>query len=144
MPWNITYHAAQPDNAQIGDMWPAPEWAKSNAISRRYRNTYSKTRPPLMVVLPSVYCEEGDFFLIDRVASSKANDKGWEVRLQGELVDGQQPDITLKPSINCVGSYHGHIRNGVITDDCEGRKYDTEQQRKTARERSEKRRKRRK
>lgn len=137
MPWNITYHTQKPEVARIGDMWPEPDWANSNVISQRYRNTYSKTRPPLCVIIPSVYCEEGDFFLIDRIASGGgASDKGWQVTIVGELVDGQQPDITLKPSIDAVGSYHGHIRHGVITDDIEGRQYDTQEQRDAAREKS--------
>ena len=36
---------------------------------------------------------------------------------------GTPPAITVSPSINCVGSYHGWIRAGVLTDDCEGRKF---------------------
>lgn len=38
-------------------------------------------------------------------------------------VQGAPPNITVSPSISQVGIYHGYIRNGVITDDCEGRKF---------------------
>lgn len=38
-------------------------------------------------------------------------------------VTGEWPNITVTPSINSVGRYHGWIQNGVITDDCEGRKF---------------------
>ena len=34
---------------------------------------------------------------------------------------GTPPLITVTPSVNCVGRYHGWVRDGVITDDCEGR-----------------------
>lgn len=36
---------------------------------------------------------------------------------------GDPPNITAKPSINHVGKYHGWLENGVLTDDCEGRKF---------------------
>jgi hypothetical protein len=39
-------------------------------------------------------------------------------------VQGTVPNITVTPSINCVGYYHGFISEGIISEDCEGRKYD--------------------
>ena len=36
-------------------------------------------------------------------------------------VEGDWPNVTITPSINCPGYYHGWIRDGQITDDCEGR-----------------------
>jgi len=36
---------------------------------------------------------------------------------------GEAPNITLTPSINWVGQYHGWLQNGILTDDCEGRTY---------------------
>ena len=38
-------------------------------------------------------------------------------------VQGEPPNITVSPSINQKGLYHGHIKNGVITDDVDGRKF---------------------
>lgn len=38
---------------------------------------------------------------------------------------GDWPNVTVTPSINCIGSYHGWITNGQVTEDCEGRKYDS-------------------
>ncbi len=35
---------------------------------------------------------------------------------------GDPPNVTVTPSINWVGMYHGHLQNGTLTDDCEGRK----------------------
>jgi hypothetical protein len=38
-------------------------------------------------------------------------------------VQGTVPNITVSPSISQVGVYHGFIKGGVISDDCEGRKF---------------------
>ncbi len=38
-------------------------------------------------------------------------------------VTGTPPAVTLRPSINCHGVYHGYITDGIITDDIEGRRY---------------------
>lgn len=34
---------------------------------------------------------------------------------------GEPPNITVTPSINHVGQYHGFLKNGVLTDDVDGR-----------------------
>lgn len=39
-------------------------------------------------------------------------------------VSGEWPNVTVTPSINAPGQYHGFIQDGVLTDDCEGRTYD--------------------
>lgn len=36
---------------------------------------------------------------------------------------GTPPDITLHPSVNSIGAYHGTIRNGVISEDTESRTF---------------------
>lgn len=38
-------------------------------------------------------------------------------------VSGTPPNITVSPSISQVGYYHGFIKDGVITEDCDGRKF---------------------
>jgi hypothetical protein len=38
-------------------------------------------------------------------------------------VEGAVPNITVSPSIAQVGVYHGFIKGGVISEDCEGRKF---------------------
>jgi len=38
-------------------------------------------------------------------------------------VQGTPPNITVSPSINQEGHYHGFIKAGVISEDCEGRKF---------------------
>jgi hypothetical protein len=39
-------------------------------------------------------------------------------------LSGDMPNVTATPSINFVGSYHGWVQGGVVTEDCEGRKFD--------------------
>jgi len=39
------------------------------------------------------------------------------------LVEGTPPNITVSPSINLVGVYHGFVKGGVVAEDCEGRTY---------------------
>lgn len=36
-------------------------------------------------------------------------------------VTGELPKITVHPSIHQIGSYHGFVRDGIVTPDCEGR-----------------------
>lgn len=123
MSWDITYHAEEPDDIKIGDMWPAPTWTNSNIISENYK-ALNGSRPPLMVMLPSMHCKEGDRFLLDRIAGDATDKHGWTVTIKGKLVPGQKPDMTVAPSINSEGSYHGYIRNGTITNDVEERTYE--------------------
>ena len=124
MPWKIIYHENQPQNPKIGDMWPDKDRIGSSYISNKYLENCINIRPPLVVVLPSSYNKNGDIFLIDRAATDDPNKKGWDIIIIGQLVDGETPNISVYPSINCVGSYHGYIKNGIITDDCEGRNYE--------------------
>jgi hypothetical protein len=37
---------------------------------------------------------------------------------------GTPPEITMSPSINFTGSYHGWVQNGYVTEECEGRRFD--------------------
>jgi hypothetical protein len=48
--------------------------------------------------------------------ASQSNQK-WQVT-------GTPPGITVSPSILQVGLYHGFIKDGVITEDCDGRKFE--------------------
>ena len=109
MPWDVTYYDDEPDDPEIGDMWAAPDWEHSNVLSEGYKSL-KISRPPLMVMLPN-----NTRFLIDRSVSEGGH--GWQIVINNQLVDGQKLNITLSPSIHCVGKYHGYIKNGVITDD---------------------------
>lgn len=44
----------------------------------------------------------------------------------GWTMTGPLEALTVTPSINAVGSYHGFVTAGVISDDCEGRKFTPE------------------
>lgn len=67
-------------------------------------------RPPITVVLPS-----GDWFCID----SKATANG-ELGPEGWTVTGEPPLITVNPSINAVGQWHGWLRAGMLRELSEG------------------------
>lgn len=99
-----------------GDMWFAPhmiegehrEWYLSTILSAEYVQDWLGKRPPIMVCLP-----DRSWFNVDQRADG-AGEHGW-------MVTGEAPNITVSPSINAVGRYHGWLHNGVISDDVEGR-----------------------
>lgn len=107
------------DKLQPGDMWHygRDRWEEGEAALRAFFTDLSPEyfrdnvaqRPPLAVMLPS-----GDGFNIDTCCSRK--EYGW-------TVTGEPPAITVQPSINAEGSYHGWLQNGVLSDDVEGRTY---------------------
>jgi hypothetical protein len=81
-------------------------------LSKRYLSI-KDTRMPIVVLIPdgnslTHFCV--DFFPTDNKEGS------WQV-------SGTLPAITITPSINLVGRYHGFIRNGILEDDCEGRRF---------------------
>lgn len=79
-------------------------------LSDEYVNERMASRPPVAVQLPC-----GDIFVVDSAVTGER--RGWGV-------SGEPPALTVDPSINIVGCYHGWIRNGELTDDCEGRQYE--------------------
>lgn len=85
-------------------------------LSRHYREHVASTRPPILVIVPTR--QGGQIaFCID---SHPTNDENgaWTVDVDmASLVAGQKPDITVAPSIDCVGLYHGFLQAGVLTDD---------------------------
>jgi hypothetical protein len=112
---------------RIGDMWFHSElfrdaagyldWpfmmSKSPRLSDFYKQ-HNTRREPVLVWMPckEVFCVDGMCWNHDRVFY-----EGWEVT-------GEPPLITVSPSINILGAYHGWIRDGIISDDCEGRTYE--------------------
>ena len=92
-------YSLQDPELPIGAMWDASSWMEkwkgSDGLS-------------LVVRLPG-----GDGWPIDFLSS----DGGHWTRT------GVPPRITTSPSVNMKGVYHGWIRDGVITEDCEGRKF---------------------
>lgn len=117
MAWTIRVHEERPEWPEIGDMWPAPwllgeHWQTIEMLSPRFARLEPK-RDPYVVRLPGPV----DFCIDTRAWSEgKHYGDGWEISGWGKT-------LTLTPSINIGGIYHGFITNGVITDDCEGRQY---------------------
>lgn len=119
MPWTCRYHESRPKEAQPGDMWPEPEmiegelaeYYRKHWLSEEYFQVWYGKRPPLMVTLPN-----GTDFCVDRRPSSGGS--GW-------TVTGTPPHITVSPSINDAPGkpygYHGWLRDGVLSDDVDGR-----------------------
>ena len=103
---------------QVGEMWLAPWLLKGGQptsetyLSTTYINERMAHRAPLMVRLPG-----GIDFCLDSRADCPGGEVGW-------TVTGEPPHITVSPSINVMRTYHGFIRQGVITDDCEGRTFE--------------------
>jgi hypothetical protein len=102
-------------NVQVGDMWYA-DWYITNGkplfnLTDDYVRDWMNKRPPIVVRLPG-----GVSFLVDSKCCRDGvfEDHGWKVT-------GEPPNITVSPSINIIGIYHGWLQNGVINDDVEGR-----------------------
>lgn len=74
----------------------------------------------LVVKLPS-----GSEWHIDRGRHMNAQpDRVGKPRIPQWMRTGEPPNITANPSINHVGRYHGWLKDGVLTDDCEGRVFE--------------------
>lgn len=126
VPWQIRYfesidavYAAYGPRGPwpIGTMYPDSDWldrqiAGKRLVSPQYLAQHANRRPPLAVELPCGH------FCIDSVTMNDGvpGDSGW-------AVCGDPPNVTLAPSVNIKGGWHGFIQNGVISDDCEGRTF---------------------
>ena len=107
------FMVGESDKKTVGAMWYAPEMLEAEfylgySLSNEYKRDWMDKRPPIWVVLPS-----GTWFCVDSQITD-GDGSGW-------VVTGEAPNITVSPSINCVGIYHGFLQNGVLSDDCEGR-----------------------
>jgi hypothetical protein len=116
----------------IGDAWymhrtpegtwklaPDDEWTYDVHLSPFYLR-HNAHRPPLVVCLPSPHGRRGVYpWCVDE--QERSGSRGFYG--DGWTVTGDLPNLTVAPSINIGGTYHGWIRDGVITPDCEGRTY---------------------
>lgn len=86
-----------------------------------YYHQNNSHRLPLFVVVPTLYlfCLDGQCH-----SSERGYYGGWTITGTTESVDGRPMTLTCSPSINIGGTYHGWLGNGILSDDCEGRKYD--------------------
>jgi len=91
---------------EVGDMWfldVPPEELKNRNLSAQYF-AQNANRKPLVVMLPGRH-----YFLLD--AQCFNSDRGF---YDGWTVTGVPPNITVSPSINMVGRYHGFLQNGIL------------------------------
>lgn len=125
----LVYHATRPDVPQVGDCWFAldlidterdtPRTAfVSDAFIARWQ-AGDRSRVPLIVRVPGAggdpasafdFCVDGPFFTHGR----RLPNTGWSVAIDGPLIDGAQPPITVTPSIDIGGGWHGWITAGVL------------------------------
>lgn len=103
-------------NAKFGDIWFAP-WLETFAKSPEYERDHRGKRSPLVVYVPP-----GIPMLLDQ-PTSNMNGHGW-------TVTGEAPNITVHPSIGIYKpkgqpgwDYHGWLKDGVLSDDIDGKKY---------------------
>jgi hypothetical protein len=85
------------------------------SLSNHYLANVAQTREPISVMVPT---RDGRCtpFCIDSHPTNQP-DGAWAVTISGDLIEGQKPDITVQPSIHCIGLYHGFLTNGVLSDD---------------------------
>lgn len=104
----------------VGAMWPDPSLNANDFggyagyIGDNYLRDWAGKRAPLYVKLP-----DGTEFCVDSRDSreiGKPSGSGW-------TVTGEPPQITVSPSINILGRYHGYLKNGAISDDVEKRSF---------------------
>lgn len=85
-------------------------------LSIEYREQHRDKRSPIVINMPqangSTYLFSPDWAYMS--AGEVRDGRGW-------TVTGEPPEITVNPSVNIVGSYHGWIQDGVISDDLYGR-----------------------
>ena len=103
-----------------GDMWftevegETPDYyCHEGRLSDEYVATYLGKRRPLVVVIGFIHPQPGEKgqvgFGIDTATTSGDRHHGW-------TVTGEAPNITVSPSINIIGLWHGWLTNGVLSD----------------------------
>lgn len=93
-------------NPKPGDMWYDKGARDASYLSDHYKIYNKPYRDPIWVVLPN-----GDFFCVDAHMNNSV--EGW-------IVSGEAPNITVEPSIKVLGLnfeeiWHGYLRNGEFT-----------------------------
>jgi hypothetical protein len=106
---------------QPGDMWYLRHYVRDGKLlycpSNQYKRDWADKRLPLVVILPN-----GETWEMDRAYGGNPNNDGW-------TITGEAPNITAMPSINAIrepreSGYHGWLKNGILSDDLEGRTYE--------------------
>jgi hypothetical protein len=117
MPWPLILVPIEQlphiDPPPIGTCWYERAWLDwREAIAPNYLK-HNAHRLPISVQLPcGAWCVD---------LRQRSNEKGWYG--DGWEVVGELPFITVAPSINVDGGWHGYITHGEISEDLEGRKF---------------------
>lgn len=114
---------------KVGDMWFARDDAGEIVSVERRRGmnlsdfywANNAWRPPLFVLLPIEYASGPGVATFSVDGKCYSGERGY---YDGWTVHGAPPAITIVPSINMVGRYHGFLQNGVVTEDVDGRKFE--------------------
>ncbi|HET7559244.1 MAG TPA: hypothetical protein VFK80_04730 [Limnochordia bacterium] len=97
-----------------GDMW----FGEATRLSAQYERDWQGNRRPLFVMLPSGIATCVDWAYFGRFETPDR---------QGWTVSGEPPNITVHPSIlinpDSPNGYHGWLRDGILSDDIDGRRY---------------------
>lgn len=111
-----------------GDCWRLPLAAKLKGVGGEKPATYEEAWG--MLLSPEFRASGRDYVIFIRLpdgtdwcvdhASSGSLRRG---QPQGWTVTGELPTISVTPSINVEGRFHGFVTNGVITDDLDGRTF---------------------
>lgn len=135
-PWPLYFipekgtNPGQRGELKPGACWYAPWLLKPERglaegpeeLSPKYRNEQMAIRPPLVIWLPGVAC-----WAIDARASRART--WWD--LVTPMNPGEDPAtwvrrLTLAPSIDYKGYYHGYVQQGEVKPDVSGFAYDDE------------------
>lgn len=94
--------------------WPF-HLVKPHKLGDRYYQ-HNLWRKPIVMLMPGRI-----WFCLDGKAVDEGiyYGEGWSV-----VGDPTTGSLTVHPSININGSYHGWLRQNQLSPDCEGRKYD--------------------
>lgn len=84
------------DGLQVGDMWHWPQYDIEG-------------RECWLIVLPAISATIGRNIWKTTEAADRGQGAMWDVT-------GEPPNITVSPSINVVGDWHGWIRNGELVE----------------------------
>lgn len=121
MSWPLRFRTdpAPWDTPEPGDAWYHRGWGEDARrshfrASRQYDEDWADKRPPVFIYFPGRYAASPD----ERYSGENPDRNGW--RVTGSIEDST---LSVQPSINHMGSYHGFVTNGVLSDDVEGRIY---------------------
>lgn len=109
---------------RVGDVFfidEPEEVLRKYHLTEHYWRDNARNRKPLYVALP-IKWHDGSTGVQLLLVDGQCYD-GQRGYYDGWTVTGTPPQISVHPSINMVGHYHGFIQNGVITDDYDGRKF---------------------